>query len=187
MSTELRLGATLLLPLLFTACSSWPPARSCSCASAQPLEPVSWSQQGTELLFVRGDTVMAVFEGVQRVEEVDITGDSHKELVVLWAPGEEPDARRIWVVRPTPHGVQPVWRGSAMSSPVQDFRLVQTPQGTCLVTLERPARGQQAVVYRWTGFGFGADPTDRIDTSDPQGTTWSVRCLGNDALVEFGL
>jgi hypothetical protein len=128
---------------------------------------------------------MAVFEGVERVEEVDITGDSDTELVVLWAPHDQPDARRIWVVRPNPHGVQPVWRGSAMSAPVLDFRLVQTPQGTCLVTLERPARGQQAVVYRWTGFGFGTDPADRIDTSDPQGTTWTVRCFGSDAQVQF--
>jgi hypothetical protein len=101
--------------------------------------------------------VLGVFQGVKDAAAGDVDCDGQPDLVVQWAPDKEPDKARIWVIRPTPHGIEYVWRGSAMSAPVESFTLV--PHGSChrLETVERLPSGKAMVRYEWTGFGFAGD------------------------------
>lgn len=143
-----------------------------------------------------GETVLAVFDGVLRWEQGDVTGTGAQDLVVLWSPPGGPP--RIWVLRTGALGLEPVWRGSGMAGTPLDFRLLPRHGAAGLLVLEDwGAESLRLALYRWDRFGFrgeawGASPAgsllrdaeDRgVLVEDPEGGHCSVEVRGRQVRV----
>jgi hypothetical protein len=96
---------------------------------------------------------------VYRFEVGDVTGDSMPEIavgVIKTTRYDQHPAKRLFLFRITADGdVRPLWLGSRVAQPLEDFVLTGNSTPEKILTIEKERSGKYLVaVYRYHGFGL---------------------------------
>lgn len=109
-----------------------------------------------------GDTIHSSWKlnyPVYQFDVGDVTGDGIPEIAVgVIKPTRfypKPD-RRLFLFQISENLlIRPLWLGSRVAQPLQDFRIVKTQSAPIIRTLEREQDAKFLVAeYRWRGFGL---------------------------------
>lgn len=119
----------------------------------------------TGLGFIRvewpdGTHSSSAISAIWKLEVGDLDGDGIDELIVGTWSSRGPHAyltrRTIWGLDAQKNRIAPVWRGSMLPDPFDDFELRRRNGRDILIT-HPTGPGLLSTHYRWTGFGFAVD------------------------------
>ncbi len=96
-----------------------------------------------------------------RVQDADIDNDGQMDFsigVTKRTRFDSTKARRIFCFKIIDGLIRPLWLGSRVSHPLEDFTFIRHNDSTRLRTLERESdQSFLCAEYRWNGFGFRFD------------------------------
>ncbi len=95
---------------------------------------------------------------VYQCKVADINGDGSKEVIVGVIKPTRFDSvtrKRVFVYKQVEDVIRPLWLGSRLGMPLEDFSVMETETGNRLFTIEQEAeRGFAVGEYEWDRFGF---------------------------------
>lgn len=124
----------------------------------------SYGPFGRHLAIIEGGSEIMRFDLTDmkpwKVQTADIDGDGERELsigVYTKARSDQEMRKRPFLFRLTERGLHPVWLGTRLSKPFEDyvFSDLDGDGRDELIAIEYLADGRQVLnAYRWKGFGF---------------------------------
>lgn len=110
-----------------------------------------------------GHTVNSAISAIWKLEVGDLDGDGVDELVLgTWSSRGAHTyltRRTIWILSATREQIEPLWRGSMLPDPFDDFE-VRRRHGRDFLVTHPTGPGLPSTIYHWTGFGFAVDERD---------------------------
>lgn len=96
---------------------------------------------------------------VYRFDYGDITGDGNPEIIVGVIKPTRFDPKpykRLFIYRIANEAyIRPLWLGSRVAQPLEDFRIIHTKNIAQIRTMERERSGNFLIAeYKWKGFGL---------------------------------
>jgi hypothetical protein len=91
-------------------------------------------------------------------ERGDIDGDGTEDILVGVIKPTRYDSvvrKRIFIFKLVDGYIRPMWLGSRVSQPLEDFKVIHTPTLNYIRTIEQESNGLFLVAdYKWKGFGL---------------------------------
>lgn len=95
---------------------------------------------------------------VYQFQTGDIDGDGNEDIVVGAIKTTRMDSvirKRIFLFQVRNRKIIPLWMGSSLAHPLEDFKVVPTDSVTLVRSIEKEPMGQFLVAeYQWYGFGL---------------------------------